>query len=94
MNKISFKIGLLFFLAIFIIEAISMFFLHDNIIHSRVHDELSSLQTRGNNHREILEVSLQGETVKHIAVMEARTDTQVINVPRQKSGDVLQYRYN
>jgi two-component system sensor histidine kinase ArlS len=78
MNKISFKIGLLFFLAIFIIEAISMFFLHDNIIHSRVHDELSSLQTRGNNHREILEVSLQGETVKHIAVMEARTDTQVI----------------
>jgi two-component system sensor histidine kinase ArlS len=84
MKKISFKIGLLFFLAIFIIEAISMFFLHDNIIHGRVHDELSSLQTRGNNHREILEVSLNEETIKHIAVMEARTDTQVILTSEDK----------
>lgn len=78
MNKISFKIGLLFFLAIFLLESISMFFLHDNIIHSRVHDELSALQTRGNNHREILEASYHDETIRHIAMMEARTDTQVI----------------
>ncbi|MEH7333206.1 HAMP domain-containing sensor histidine kinase [Neobacillus drentensis] len=78
MNKISFKIGLLFFVAIFLLESISMFFLHDNIIHSRVHDELSALQTRGNNHREILEASFHEETIRHIAMMEARTDTQVI----------------
>ncbi|HEY2421397.1 MAG TPA: ATP-binding protein [Neobacillus sp.] len=84
MNKISIKIGLLFFLSIFLIEAISMVFLHNNIIHSRVHDELSSLQTRGNNHREILEVSLHEETIKHIAVMEARTDTQVILTSQDK----------
>lgn len=78
MNKISFKIGVLFFLAIFILEGISMVFLHNNIIHSRVHEELSALQTRGNNHREILEASFHEETIKHIALMESRTDTQVI----------------
>lgn len=78
MNKISFKIGLFFFLSVLILEAISMFFLHNNIIHSRVHDELSALQTRGNNHREILEASYHDETIRHIALMESRTDTQVI----------------
>ncbi|MDP4084012.1 MAG: HAMP domain-containing sensor histidine kinase [Bacillota bacterium] len=78
MNKISFKIGLLFFTAIFLIESISMVFLHNTIIHSRVYDELSALQTRGNNHREILEAAFQEETIKHIALMESRTDTQVI----------------
>jgi two-component system, OmpR family, sensor histidine kinase ArlS len=78
MNKISIKIGVLFFLAIFILESISMFFLHNNIIHSRVHEELTSLQTQGNNHREILEASFHDETIRHIAMMEVRTDTQVI----------------
>lgn len=78
MNKISVKIAVLFFIAIFILECISMVFLHNNIIHSRVHEELSSLQTRGNNHREILEASFHDETIRHIAMMEARTDTQVI----------------
>jgi two-component system sensor histidine kinase ArlS len=78
MNKISLKIGLLFFVAVLLLEGISMFMLHNNIIHSRVHDELSALLTRGNNHREVLENSMQDETIKHIAIMEARTDTQVI----------------
>ncbi|MDP4171812.1 MAG: HAMP domain-containing sensor histidine kinase [Bacillota bacterium] len=78
MKKISLKIGLFFFIAVCILETISMFFLHNNIIHSRVHDELSALLTRGNNHREILEASYHPETIKHIALMESQTDTQVI----------------
>lgn len=78
MNKISIKIGFIFFAAIFAIEIISMYFLHNTIIHSRVHDELSALQTRGNNHREILEASFHEDTIKHIALMEWKTDTQVI----------------
>ncbi|MBT2657408.1 HAMP domain-containing histidine kinase [Bacillus sp. ISL-18] len=78
MNKISLKISLLFFLAICLLEGISMFFLHNNIIHSRVHEELSALQTRGNNHRDVLEASFHEDTVRHIAMMEARTDTQVV----------------
>jgi two-component system, OmpR family, sensor histidine kinase ArlS len=78
MNKISVKIAGLFFMAIFILECISMFFLHNNIIHSRVHEELFSLQTRGNNHSEILEASFHNDTIRHIAMMEASTDMQVI----------------
>ncbi|WP_043931474.1 sensor histidine kinase [Bacillus sp. EB01] len=78
MNKISFKIGFFFFLAIFLLETILMVALHNNIIHSRVHDELSALQTRGNNHREILEENFHEETIRHIALMESRTDTIVI----------------
>jgi two-component system, OmpR family, sensor histidine kinase ArlS len=46
MKHISIKIGLLFFAAIFLLETISMYFLHNTIIHSRVHEELSALQTR------------------------------------------------
>ncbi|XJZ26853.1 ATP-binding protein [Bacillota bacterium Lsc_1132] len=78
MNKISLKIGLLFYATIFLLESISMYFLHNNILHSRVHEELTALQTRGNNHREILQSSFREETMQHIALMEARTDTQVI----------------
>ncbi|WP_175384396.1 sensor histidine kinase [Bacillus sp. FJAT-27225] len=78
MNKISLKIGFFFFLAIFLLETVLMFALHNNIIHSRVHDELSALKTRGNNHREILEKNFHEETIRHIALMESRTDTVVI----------------
>ncbi|WP_316569548.1 HAMP domain-containing sensor histidine kinase [Neobacillus sp. YIM B06451] len=78
MNKLSFKIGLVFFAAIFLLQIVLMVFLHSNIIHSRVDDELSALKTRGNNHREILEGSFHEETIRHIALMESRTDTMVV----------------
>ncbi|RDU37770.1 two-component sensor histidine kinase [Neobacillus piezotolerans] len=78
MNKLSFKIGLVFLAAIILLQIVLMVFLHSNIIHSRVHDELSALMTRGNNHREILEASFHEETIRHIALMESRTDTMVI----------------
>lgn len=77
MNKLSFKIGLVFFAAIILLQIVLMVILHSNIIHSRVHDELSALKTRGNNHREILEASFHEETIRHIALMESRTDTMV-----------------
>ncbi|NRD76438.1 HAMP domain-containing protein [Bacillus sp. BRMEA1] len=85
MKKLSFKIGLLFFTAILLLEGVSIIFLHNNILHSRVHDELNALQTRGNNHRDILEASFQKETIMHIAMMEARTDTQVILTKTDRS---------
>ncbi len=78
LKKISFKIALLFFIGIFLFEGISMVFLHNNIIQSRVHEELSNLQTWGNNHRHILELSFHEETIRHIAMMEAQTDSQVV----------------
>lgn len=78
MNKISVKIGLLFFVSALILETILVAFLHQSIIESTVNDELSALLNRGNNHREILEESYYPETIKHIALMESKTDTQVV----------------
>ena len=88
MKKISIKIGLLFYAAIFLLESISLFFLHNNILHSRVQEELTALQTRGNNHREILQSSFRKETMQHIALMESRTDTQVV-ITAPDDGSVL-----
>jgi two-component system, OmpR family, sensor histidine kinase ArlS len=89
MNKISIKIGLLFFIAVLFLETILVAFLHQSIIESRVNEEFSALITRGNNHREILEESFYPETIKHIALMESKTDTQVVITNRQKNKIII-----
>ncbi|MCM2534473.1 hypothetical protein NDK43_21685 [Neobacillus pocheonensis] len=76
--KISFKLGLWFFVCTVIIEMISMLYLHSNIINSRVSQELQSLQARGNNHRDVLEISSDPSTLHHIGLMETNTDTEVV----------------
>ena len=76
--KISLKLGLWFFICTVIIEMISMLYLHSNIIHSRVNQELQSLQARGNNHRDVLEISSDPSTVHHIGLMETNTGTEVV----------------
>ncbi|WP_226678847.1 sensor histidine kinase [Mesobacillus jeotgali] len=78
MDRISFKIGTVFFVTILLVEGILFYYLHSSIIHSRIDEELASLQTRGNNHRDILETSYSEETIHHITTMESRTDTHVI----------------
>lgn len=78
MDRISMKIGAVFFITILLVEGISLYFLHSSIIHSRIDEELTSLQTRGNNHRDILETSYLEETIHHITSMESRTDTHVV----------------
>ncbi|NKE07143.1 MULTISPECIES: sensor histidine kinase [Mesobacillus] len=78
MDRISFKIGTVFFITILLVEGVLFYYLHSSIIHSRIDEELASLQTRGNNHRDILETSYSQETIHHITTMESRTDTHVI----------------
>jgi len=78
MDRISMKIGAVFFITILLVEGILFYFLHSSIIHSRIDEELASLQTRGNNHRDILETSYLEETIHHITSMESRTDTHVV----------------
>ncbi|MBS8265919.1 sensor histidine kinase [Mesobacillus boroniphilus] len=78
MDRISFKIGAVFFITILLVEGILFYYLHSSIIHSRIDEELASLQTRGNNHRDILENSYSQETIHHITTMESKTDTHVI----------------
>lgn len=78
MDRISFKIGSVFFITILLVEGVLFYYLHSSIIHSRIDEELASLQTRGNNHRDILETSYSQETIHHITTMESKTDTHVI----------------
>ncbi|MEK4009705.1 sensor histidine kinase [Peribacillus sp. FSL M8-0224] len=78
MNKISLKFGLWFLGAMLILEIFLFFFLHTSIVDSRIEEELAALQARGNSHRDVLENSYKEETLHHIAVMEAKADTEVI----------------
>ena len=55
-----------------------MIFLHSNIVHSQVHQELHSLQARGNSHRDVLEINSAPATLHHIGMMESNTDTVVV----------------
>lgn len=52
--------------------------LHQKIAHSRIDEQLSALVTRGNNHRDVLETYYNEETIHHIALMEVKSDTEVV----------------
>ncbi|MFE5430508.1 ATP-binding protein [Peribacillus simplex] len=85
--KISFKLGLSIFVCIFLIETVSMVYLHNKVIHSRVNQELDSLKARGNSHRDVLEITYSGSTLKHIGLMESHNDTDVVITDTR--GDIL-----
>ncbi len=76
--KISLKLGLSIFVCIFLLETVSMVYLHNKVIHSRVNQELESLKARGNSHRDVLEITYSGSTLQHIGLMESHTDTDVV----------------
>ncbi|MBT2727412.1 HAMP domain-containing histidine kinase [Bacillus sp. ISL-75] len=76
--KISIKLGLWFLICIVLIESFSMIFLHNNLVHSQVHQELSALQARGNSHCAVLEINSDAATLHHIGLMESHTDTEVV----------------
>lgn len=54
------------------------FFLHNAIVKSRIEEELSSLQARGNSHRDILENHFDKETIGHVTLMESEAITDVV----------------
>ncbi|MFF2290737.1 HAMP domain-containing sensor histidine kinase [Peribacillus butanolivorans] len=85
--KISFKLGLWMFVCIFLIETVSMIYLHNKVVHSRINQELESLKSRGNSHRDVLEISYDNSTLHHIGLMESHTDTDVVIT--NTKGDIL-----
>ena len=85
--KISFKLGISIFVCIFLIETVSMVYLHNKVIHSRVNQELDSLKARGNSHRDVLEITYSGSTLQHIGLMESHNDTDVVITDTR--GDIL-----
>lgn len=78
MNKLSIKLGALFFLIIFGLEIVMFFFLHSTIVDSRIKEELSALQSRGNSHRAVLEKYFNDEIIAHVTLMESEASTEVV----------------
>lgn len=78
MRKLSLKLGIIFFITLFCIETFMMFFLHASLTNSRVEEELTSLQARGNSHRTILEKNFKKETLSHVVLMESDENTDVV----------------
>jgi signal transduction histidine kinase len=85
LNKLSTKLAFWFLVAMLIVEVFLFYFLHANIVESRIEDELASLKLRGNSHRDILESSYNKETLDHVSLMEAKAETEVVVAdPQQK----------
>ena len=55
-----------------------MYYLHRNILHTRIEEELSSLLENGENHRDVLTENFTDMTVKHIVLMEENGEREVI----------------
>lgn len=77
-NKLSFKIGLLFFIFILIIESFLFFVLYINLANNRVEEVMDSLLARGNTHRDVLEDQFNQSTLEHVVIMESESDFFVI----------------
>jgi signal transduction histidine kinase len=85
LNKLSLKLGMWFLVVMLIIEIFLLYFLHENIVDTQIKEELSSLQARGNNHRDVLEESYRPETLHHIALMESKGEMDVIITDKNKN---------
>jgi signal transduction histidine kinase len=78
MKKLSVKLGIIFFIIILGLESFLFLFLHSSIVDSRVEEELSELQARGNSHRTVLEMNFDPATINHITLMESEAETDVV----------------
>lgn len=86
-NKLSFKIGLLFFVFILIIESILFFILYTNLVNNRIDEVMNSLLARGNTHRDVLEDHFNRSTLDHVGTMESTSEFVVIVT--DENGDVI-----
>ncbi|CDO04321.1 Alkaline phosphatase synthesis sensor protein PhoR [Oceanobacillus picturae] len=77
-NKISLKIGFLFFMFILIIESILFFILYTNLVDDRIEEIMDSLLARGNTHSAVLEDDFSSPTLEHVGLMESASDFAVI----------------
>ncbi|MGG2066061.1 HAMP domain-containing sensor histidine kinase [Bacillus sp. S14(2024)] len=87
MKRISVKFGFYFFICTFLIESILFLLLYYSLVNTRVQEEVKSLLTRGNNHRDVLEKYFDDQTISHVALMESEAETKVVIT--SKNGEIL-----
>lgn len=78
MRKISFKLGLLFFVFVLGIETVLFASLYVTLVNARINEEFEQLLARGNNHRDVLEKSYHPSTLEHVTMMESEAETDVV----------------
>jgi signal transduction histidine kinase len=86
-NKLSLKIGMLFFVFILIIEILVYFILYTTIANERIEEVMDSLLARANTHSAILENNFNSSTMEHVAIMESESEYAVIIT--DEDGNVL-----
>ncbi|MDN3428604.1 HAMP domain-containing sensor histidine kinase [Microbacterium sp. APC 3898] len=86
-NKLSLKIGLLFFGFILIIEALLFSTLYFTLVNERVDEVMENLLARGETHSDVLEDSFEEMTLTHVGIMESASD--FIVVITDASGEIL-----
>lgn len=77
-KKLSFKIGLLFFVFILFIESMLFFILYTNLANDRIEEVMDNLLARGNTHSDVLEDHFDSPTLEHVGLMESASDYIVI----------------
>jgi len=88
-KKISFKLGLLFFVFVLGVEIILFVSLYITLVNSRIEEEFEHLLARGNNHRDVLEKNFDHSTLEHVTMMESEAVTDVV-ITNEK-GNILYY---
>ena len=86
-NKLSLKIGFLFFIFILIIETFLYFVLYTNLANERIEEVMDNLLARGNTHSAVLEENFNQTTLEHVAIMESESDFVVVIT--DASGNVI-----
>nr|WP_220129228.1 ATP-binding protein [Anoxybacillus calidus] len=77
-RKISFKLGLLFFVFVLGVETVLFTSLYVTLVNSRINEEFEQLLARGNNHRDVLEKNYDPSTLEHVTMMESEAETDVV----------------
>lgn len=77
-KSIAVKFGFYFFICTFLIESILFLLLYYSLVNTRVQEEVTSLLTRGNSHRDVLEKHFDEQTISHVALMESEATTKVV----------------
>ncbi|WP_028400090.1 sensor histidine kinase [Ectobacillus panaciterrae] len=78
MKHISIKLGFYFLICVTLIEVILFALLYYSLVNTRVDEEVASLLTRGNSHRDVLEKYFDPQTIMHVALMESEAETKVV----------------
>ena len=78
MRKISFKLGLLFFVFVLGVEAVLFASLYVTLVYLSINEEFEQLLARGNSHRDVLEKNYNPSTLELVTLMESEAETDVV----------------